>query len=156
MDADPWVAGDFYEPYTGRHGWLDQLTARANPRRFIERYPDCGILDSYDVEDADEIHCLDFWVYLEGNGAQITLEARRDGAAILITLSDDGPGVPPEALSRLGEPFYRPEAARTRETGGAGLGLAIVRSAVVALGGEVEFANRKPHGFVAKLRLSAS
>ena len=74
---------------------------------------------------------------------------------VVITVEDDGPGVPPDALSRLGEPFFRPETARTRETGGVGLGLAIVRSGVAACGGQVQFANRTPHGFRAEVRLAA-
>ena len=90
-----------------------------------------------------------------GDAGVITICARRDGAVVVITVEDDGPGVPPDALSRLGEPFFRPETARTRETGGVGLGLAIVRSGVAACGGQVQFANRTPHGFRAEVRLAA-
>ena len=86
----------------------------------------------------------------------IQLTAVRDGDGVSVTVEDDGPGVPPEALARLGEPFYRPEIARTRETGGAGLGLAIVRSSVTACGGEVHFSNRTPHGFRVEVRLAAA
>ena len=86
----------------------------------------------------------------------IRVTALRDDTGVSVTVEDEGPGVPPEALARLGEPFYRPETARTRETGGAGLGLAIVRSSVAACGGEVRFANRTPHGFRAELRLTAA
>ncbi len=90
-----------------------------------------------------------------GDAGPITLKARREDAVVLISIEDEGPGVPPAALARLGEPFYRPEMARTRETGGAGLGLAIVRSCVAACGGQVQFANRTPHGFRAEVRLAA-
>lgn len=88
-----------------------------------------------------------------GDTAQITLRAERHADHVLVVVDDDGPGVPPEALARLGEPFYRPESARTRETGGVGLGLAIVRSGVAACGGEVRFSNRQPHGFRAEIQL---
>lgn len=83
----------------------------------------------------------------------IRLTASRKGPHITLVVEDEGPGVPPEAIARLGEPFYRPETARTREAGGAGLGLAIVRSSIAACGGEVIFANRTPQGFRAELRL---
>jgi two-component system sensor histidine kinase CpxA len=85
----------------------------------------------------------------------ITVRATRDGGGgdAVLTVSDEGPGVPPEALARLGEPFYRPETARTRETGGVGLGLAIVKSSVTACRGTVRFSNRAPRGFVAELRI---
>ena len=65
---------------------------------------------------------------------------------VALSVSDQGSGVPPESLDRLFDPFYRPEAARTRETGGNGLGLAIVKSCVEACGGRVAVRNRVPHG----------
>lgn len=91
-----------------------------------------------------------------GDAAAITVSARRAGDRVIIAVDDDGPGVPAEALDRLGEPFFRPEAARTRELGGVGLGLAIVRSSIAACGGEVHFANRTPRGFRAELRFAAA
>jgi two-component system sensor histidine kinase CpxA len=91
-----------------------------------------------------------------GDTAPIRITARQEDSRILISVEDEGPGVPAETLARLGEPFYRPEAARTRETGGTGLGLAIVRSAVAACGGEVRFANRAPRGFAAEIMLAAA
>jgi two-component system sensor histidine kinase CpxA len=88
-----------------------------------------------------------------GRAASITLRAETVGRAVFIIVEDEGPGVPPEALARLGEPLFRPEAARSRETGGAGLGLAIVKSCAEACGGDVHFENREPRGFRAILRL---
>jgi two-component system sensor histidine kinase CpxA len=88
------------------------------------------------------------------SGSPITLRAHHDGDRVLIVVEDEGPGVPADALARLGEPFYRPEVARTRETGGVGLGLAIVRASVVACGGEIRFSNREPHGFRAEVQLA--
>ncbi len=83
----------------------------------------------------------------------ITLRAEKDTDAVLVIIEDEGPGVPSEALVRLGEPLFRPEAARNRDTGGAGLGLAIVKSCVEACGGTVRFENRTPSGFRVTLRL---
>ena len=86
-----------------------------------------------------------------GQAGPITLSAEpvRDDNGderVHLLVSDQGPGVPPEALDRLFDPFYRPEDARTRETGGNGLGLAIVKSCVEACGGRVSVQNRVPHG----------
>ncbi len=88
---------------------------------------------------------------------EITAQLAADHGVELI-LADDGPGVPPAALEHLGEPFYRPDAARQRETGGTGLGLSIVRTVIAAMGGNVRFRNRSPHGFevVIELRTEAA
>lgn len=83
----------------------------------------------------------------------ITLSAARSGSRVQVIIADLGPGVTPESLARLGEPFYRPDAARTREDGGAGLGLAIVRSCIDACHGTVHFRNRTPSGFEAEIQL---
>jgi two-component system sensor histidine kinase CpxA len=91
-----------------------------------------------------------------GRSGAITLRARRVDSFVELSVEDTGPGVPPEALERLGEPFFRPETARLRETGGVGLGLAIVRGCAEACGGTVHFANRTPHGFAATLRIPAA
>ena len=56
-------------------------------------------------------------------------------------VSDHGPGLPESELQEVFAPFYRPEASRTRETGGAGLGLAIVKTCVEACGGTVSARN---------------
>ena len=91
-----------------------------------------------------------------GESGPVRVTATRAGGTVVITVDDEGPGVPPADLDRLGEPFFRPELARTREGGGVGLGLAIVRSSIAACGGEVRFSNRAPRGFRAEIRLPAA
>jgi two-component system sensor histidine kinase CpxA len=85
----------------------------------------------------------------------ITLTATREDGHVNLAIEDEGPGVPAADLDRLGEPFFRPELARTREGGGVGLGLAIVRNSIAACNGEVRFSNRTPRGFRAEVRLAA-
>ncbi|QYM79851.1 HAMP domain-containing histidine kinase [Horticoccus luteus] len=87
-------------------------------------------------------------------GSHVFLSAAPDDGHIKLIVEDDGPGVPPEALARLGEPFFRPDEARSADTGGSGLGLAIVRSSIAACGGNVRFFNRTPHGFGAEIQLA--
>lgn len=69
----------------------------------------------------------------------------RSGQALL-TVCDDGPGIAPEMLARLGEPFMRADPSRNRESGGAGLGLAIVKALAARDGGDVQFENRTSGG----------
>ncbi|MCB1208537.1 MAG: HAMP domain-containing histidine kinase, partial [Verrucomicrobiales bacterium] len=71
----------------------------------------------------------------------------------IISITDQGPGVPPDALPRLFEPFFRPEAARARHTGGSGLGLAIVKRCIAACGGTVSARLLQPQGLEIEMRL---
>jgi two-component system sensor histidine kinase CpxA len=76
----------------------------------------------------------------------IEIHARRQGDEVSIQILDRGPGVPEEALPRLFEAFYRPEAARGRNTGGSGLGLAITQRCIETCGGTVTARNRADGG----------
>jgi two-component system sensor histidine kinase CpxA len=71
----------------------------------------------------------------------------------VVRLSDRGPGVPNEMLSRIFEPFIRVDDARGPNNGGFGLGLGIARRAVVAYGGSIEAANRGGGGLEVTIRL---
>jgi signal transduction histidine kinase len=74
----------------------------------------------------------------------------------VIRIDDDGPGIPPERIGRMFEPFVRGEESRSSETGGAGLGLAIARAIIVALGGTVTLSNRAEGGLTARVTLPAA
>lgn len=76
-----------------------------------------------------------------GGEADITL--RELPAAIEIEVADRGPGIPQDQLDRVFAPFVRLEESRNRDTGGAGLGLAIARDAIRAHGGDIRLENRK-------------
>ncbi len=90
--------------------------------------------------------------YAGGDGP-ISISSRRERDGVLITVTDNGPGLPEEALEQVFSPFYRPDAARTPRSGGAGLGLAIVKACVESSGGTVECANRMPKGLEVTIRL---
>ncbi len=74
------------------------------------------------------------------------------GSGVIIRVRDHGPGVPPEALAQLGQPFYRPDEARSRSDGGVGLGLSLCRLVAEAHGSRLELRNVDP-GFEATVRL---
>lgn len=86
-----------------------------------------------------------------GRGARVGLN--RSGGAAEITIDDDGPGIPPEDLERVFDPFARLETSRSRETGGIGLGLSIARAILRAHGGDVGLSNRQGGGLRATVTL---
>ncbi len=84
----------------------------------------------------------------------VTIDLRRgEGARTLITVRDQGTGVPENALPHLFEPFYRVNDARDRDSGGAGLGLAITQHVVAAHGGVVRATNCSGGGFEVQIEL---
>jgi signal transduction histidine kinase len=68
---------------------------------------------------------------------RVELAATRDGDRALLTVTDDGPGILPSDRERVFERFTRLDHSRTLDTGGAGLGLAIVRELVRRHGGTI-------------------
>lgn len=70
-----------------------------------------------------------------------------------IAIADRGPGIPPEAMERVFEPFFRAEGSRGRASGGTGLGLGIARNLARAHGGDLTLKNRDGGGLLAELTL---
>lgn len=70
-----------------------------------------------------------------------------------IGVQDEGPGVPADYLKQMSEPFSRLETSRSRDTGGAGLGLAIAKAFTEQIGGELSLSNRRNGGFCARIVL---
>ena len=85
-----------------------------------------------------------------GREALVRIE---DGEALIIKVLDRGPGIPPEALEKVFEPFFRLEGSRNLHTGGAGLGLSIARDVAQAHGGSIELSNRTEGGLEARVTL---
>ena len=75
-----------------------------------------------------------------------------DGMAVIL-VEDDGPGMPEADMERVFEPFHRLESSRSRETGGIGLGLAVVRAVARSHGGDVVLRNRPRGGLSARVTL---
>ena len=88
-----------------------------------------------------------------GPRAAVAITAESRGGHVDLTIADNGPGVPQDELPRIFEPFYRLDRSRSRDTGGSGLGLSIVRAAIESCGGEVSAANAADGGLAVTLRL---
>jgi signal transduction histidine kinase len=87
-----------------------------------------------------------------GTGAEVGV-CRDERGRLCIQVSDRGPGVPEHELEQVLQPFYRLEASRNRDTGGAGLGLAIATQLMRSTGGDLRLANREGGGLVATVVL---
>lgn len=79
-----------------------------------------------------------------GGTVKVLVEARPD--VVRLSVTDTGPGIPPEETDRIFDRFYRLDPARSRMSGGTGLGLAIVKTLVEAHGGRVSVASRVGEG----------
>jgi signal transduction histidine kinase len=93
-------------------------------------------------------------------GGTITLRAEAGTEAVCLTVADSGEGIPAEHLPHIFDRFYRTDPARSRDQGGAGLGLAIARAIVEAHAGQIEAASPGPSGqgtlFTIRLPLAQS
>jgi two-component system phosphate regulon sensor histidine kinase PhoR len=87
---------------------------------------------------------------------RIDLTASRDGDTVVLSVRDEGPGIPEADLARIFERFYRVDKARSRESGGTGLGLSIVKHLVSLLGGRVTAVNRPQGGAEFSIHLPAA
>jgi two-component system OmpR family sensor kinase len=86
-------------------------------------------------------------------GERARIQLFPDGNDAVLLVEDDGPGIPEVRHEDVFEPFVRLEESRSRETGGVGLGLALVRSVVRAHGGSIALANVEGHGLRIAVRI---
>jgi heavy metal sensor kinase len=104
------------------------------------------------------VNLLDNAIKYTPQGGKIEVRvAKRENRAVM-EIADTGVGIPNEALPRLFERFFRVDKARSRELGGAGLGLSIVRSICMAHGGKVEVESKPGEGtrFTVELALASA
>ncbi|RGP42073.1 Histidine kinase [Altererythrobacter insulae] len=86
-------------------------------------------------------------------GQKATVSTRKDGSNAVISIEDEGPGIPAQQIAAMLEPFQRGEGSRNRQTGGAGLGLTLARAIIEQHGGTLVLVNRSEGGLRAEIRL---
>jgi signal transduction histidine kinase len=87
-------------------------------------------------------------------GGEARVSLATEGDSFVVTVNDNGPGIPEDKLEEVFEPFVRLEASRNAATGGAGLGLTLARSIAKEHGGDVVLENRVMGGQIAGLKAS--
>jgi heavy metal sensor kinase len=98
------------------------------------------------------VNLLDNAIRFTPRGGQVALRTESDDSGSVLEISDTGVGIPAAALPHVFDRFYRVDAARSREDGGAGLGLSIVRSICTAHGAEVDVESRPRCGSTFRVR----
>jgi two-component system phosphate regulon sensor histidine kinase PhoR len=113
-----------------------QARAAARQVQLSEQVPDLRV--RADPDRLEQVLCnlIDNAIKYGRVGGKVTIDAcpLADGY-VEISVTDDGPGIPPQAIERVFERFYRVDKARSREQGGTGLGLSIVKHIVQNHGG---------------------
>ncbi len=89
-------------------------------------------------------------------GGEVVVKGAREGGRVVLTVSDEGPGIAREHLPRLFERFYRVDAGRSREQGGTGLGLSIVKHLVESMGGTIGVESDVGRGTTFRVELPAA
>ena len=85
----------------------------------------------------------------------VELTITNDGKVVRIQVRDHGPGIPPEQRPHIGEPFYRADDSRTRDTGGTGLGLYLAKQVALAHGGDLVLLDHAGSGALFEVTLPA-
>jgi heavy metal sensor kinase len=98
------------------------------------------------------VNLLDNAIKYTPSGGRVRLAVRREAGCAVLEVSDTGIGIPAEALPHVFQRFFRVDRSRSREQGGAGLGLSIVKSICSAHGAEVEVSSSPGQGSTFRVR----
>jgi signal transduction histidine kinase len=98
------------------------------------------------------VNLLDNAIKYTPSGGQVRLAVRREAGFAVLEVSDNGIGIPADALPPVFQRFFRVDSSRSREQGGAGLGLSIVKSICSAHGAEVEVSSTPGQGSTFRIR----
>ena len=102
------------------------------------------------------INLLDNAVKFTPEGGRIEVSARPSSGRVVVSVKDNGVGIPPEDIGRIFERFYRVGRSRDRREGGTGLGLAIAKHLTQAMGGTIEVESRPGSGTTFRVSLPAA
>lgn len=143
---------------TVAEGVVEQLGVLAEERGqtvVVEGEPLVARLDRLAIRHA-LVNLVDNAIKYSPEGTRIVVRTRRDGAHAAIEVADNGPGIDPQHREKIFERFYRIDPSRSRELGGTGLGLSLVKIAADAHGGRVEVADTPGGGATFRLLIPSA
>ena len=117
--------------------------------------PEIRVVASADLLTRARANLIRNAVKYASDAGPIDITAEEKLGVVEIRVLYNGSGVSADFLDQLFEPFFRPEASRDRDSGGVGLGPAIVKTCVETCKGTVSAANRQPNGFVVAITLNS-
>ncbi len=137
------------------HGMLDDYFSRDSERIEVLEPDDDQLAEVDDVRITLMLKNLlsNALRYSSKADGAVQLEWKVDGKVLVFTVADDGPGIPPDQVDQLGEPFYRPDPSRTRSSGGTGLGLYLATLVANAHGGTLGLIEHEKPGACFEIRI---
>ncbi len=134
----------------------EQMKLLADEKQITMRSDSSGPVYSFGDESRIKqvlVNLLDNAIKYSREGGQVVTSVRTEDSTAVLTVSDDGVGIPADALPHVFERFYRVEKSRPRGTAGAGLGLSIVQAICRAHGGTVSVTSTEGRGTTVQVRL---
>ena len=145
MQVDSASTFDMVAAFGSASARLESLAQARNVQVTIHGVERALVCGSSSLAEQMAYNLIDNAIRYGSEGGVIDVEVVLDGALVKASVSDEGPGVPAETRERIFERFFRVDTSRSRETGGTGLGLPIVKHAALSMGGEV-IADESPLG----------
>ena len=138
------------------HDAMDEIKLVAPDYIIEETLPEhlSARCDEYAIRRVMRIILTNAVRYAE-NGRHITIKAEEGHGLVLVSVKDNGIGIPPHAIPRVFERFYRVDSSRNKKTGSSGLGLAIAKEIINAHGGEIEAFSKLGEGTEIRFRISS-
>ena len=140
-------------------GWMEDVAKSVFPKMYAEgvrlqaECPNISITGDPDLLKTAFINILDNARKASGRGGTVWLRARRKSDSVIIEVEDRGIGIPPEEIEKITEAFYMVDKSRSRESGGAGLGLALTQKILKLHGSKLEIVSRQGYGTIMRARL---
>jgi signal transduction histidine kinase len=135
----------------------ESMMAHCPQHRFAHDLPPEPLVALADAGRMEQVlrNLLDNAIKYSPGGGTVSLQGRRRGGRIVIRISDEGIGIPPQALDRIFERFFRVPNEATQAARGAGLGLAVCQGIVEMHGGQIWADSREGEGSTFSFTLPA-